>query len=252
MLGRGATSPPSRSTCAEKGRGFMRVLIVDEERLFGDVIRSILVSSGMDVLDVVHTVAAGTDAALRLRPQVVLLELLLPDGDGLAAGRIILESAPETKIIALTSVSDPEMIARALRGGFSGYITKDTPLSRFVSLIEAAARGEVVIPRRTAAAVTQARSEEDRHAVFLGEQLSRREREILTLLVDGSSSGEIARKLSVSPNTVRTHVQSILTKLQVHSRLEAATFAVRHSLVPVPGRNNGNGNGKPATQRTVM
>jgi two-component system, NarL family, nitrate/nitrite response regulator NarL len=93
-----------------------------------------------------------------------------------------------------------------------------------------------VIPRQLATAVGGARSAEDRHAALLGGQLTEREREVLALLVDGASGADIAERLTISTNTVRTHVQSVLTKLQVHSRLEAATFAVRHGLVAAPAQ----------------
>ena len=188
---------------------------------------------GLEILDIASTFADGLAAARRERPDVVLVDIGLPDGDGISLGRTIVSERPETKVIALTALNDPKAVGEALRAGFAGYLTKDTPLTHFVSMIEAAADGQVVIPHRLAAAAVGARSAEERHASLLAEQLSPRERQVLTLLAEGASSEEIAGKLTVSPNTVRTHVQSILTKLQVHSRLEAATFAVRFGIVKV-------------------
>jgi DNA-binding NarL/FixJ family response regulator len=207
---------------------------VDDHRLFADVIRSVLEEHGMDILDIASTVEEGLSAVRRERPDVVLVDLGLPDGDGISLGRTIVGERPETKVIALTALNDPKAVGEALRAGFAGYLTKDTPLTHFVSMIEAAVDGQVVIPQRLAAGAVGARTAEERHASLLAEQLSPRERQVLALLAEGASSEEIAERLSVSPNTVRTHVQSILTKLQVHSRLEAATFAVRFGIVKVP------------------
>jgi two-component system nitrate/nitrite response regulator NarL len=216
-----------------KGGVTIRILIVDDHRLFADVIRSVLERHGMEILAVASSVEEGLASARREHPDVVLIDLGVPDGSGISLGRTIVEELPETKVIALTALNHPKVVGEALRAGFAGYLTKDTPLTQFVAMIEAAAGGEVVIPQRLAAAVVGARSAEERHASLLAEQLSPRERQVLTLLAEGASSEDIAAKLSVSPNTVRTHVQSILTKLQVHSRLEAATFAVRYGIVKV-------------------
>lgn len=207
--------------------------MVDDHRLFVDVIRSVLEGHGIEILAVASSVEDGLASARREHPDVVLIDLGVSDGKGISLGRTIVGEFPETKVIALTALNDSKVVAEALRAGFAGFLTKDTPLTQFVAMIEAATRGEVVIPQRLAAAVVGARSAEERHASLLAEQLSPRERQVLTLLAEGASSENIARKLSVSPNTVRTHVQSILTKLQVHSRLEAATFAVRYGIVKV-------------------
>ncbi len=226
VIQRGSQSPQRGVT--------IRILIVDDHRLFADVIRSVLEGHGMEVFAVASSLEEGLATARREHPDVVLVDLGMPDGNGIGLGRTIVAELPETKVIALTALNDPKVVGEALRAGFAGYLTKDTPLTRFVAMIEAAAAGQVVIPQRLAAAAIGARTAEERHASLLAEQLSPRERQVLTLLAEGANSEDIAGKLSVSPNTVRTHVQSILTKLQVHSRLEAATFAVRYGIVKVP------------------
>ena len=135
---------------------------------------------------------------------------------------------------AVTALDDPQAVKEAMRSGFRGYVTKDVRVQRFVDAVRAALAGQVVIPKQLARAVGGRRSAAERHAELLSQQLTRREREVLELLVHGASGREIAERLSISVNTVRTHVQSTLTKLQVHSRLEAATFAVRYGLVSSP------------------
>ena len=148
-------------------------------------------------------------------------------------GQTIRERFPQVRVVALTALNDARAVQEALRAGFSGYLTKDTAVPQLVSAIQAARDGQIVMPPQLARRATGIVSNEDVEASLLAEQLTRREREILTLLVRGLSGDEIAARLHISPNTVRSHVQNILSKLGVHSRLEAAAFAVRHDLVSI-------------------
>jgi two-component system nitrate/nitrite response regulator NarL len=186
----------------------------------------------MDAVAVVTSARGALDHLEDDRPDVVLLDVGLPDRSGLAVGREILEWWPEAKLVVVTALDDPKAVEEASRAGFRGYLTKDTPVSRFVSSIESIVAGQVVFPHRSANAGRRTGSGDS--VWLLISQLTPREREVLGLLVEGADGRTIAARLSISRNTVRTHVQSILTKLQVHSRLEAATLAVRHRVVPVP------------------
>jgi two-component system, NarL family, nitrate/nitrite response regulator NarL len=217
-----------------RGR-IMRVLIIDDQKLFAEAIRSALSSNGhgMEVLPVATTAMEGLAAAQANRPDVVLVDMILPDGTGIELGEQILESCPGAVVVAVTALSDARMLREAIKVGFHGYLTKDTSIMRFVESIKSAVNGQVVLPHRLAARAAGQKSVEERDAELLADQLTDRERDVLSLLVKGARSDEIARWLSISPNTVRTHIQNILTKLQVHSRLEAAAFAVRHGLVSV-------------------
>ena len=211
----------------------MRVLIVDDHKLFAEAIRSALSMNGhaMDVLPVATSAREGLEAARSARPDVALVDLGLPDESGIELGRKILELCPGAKVLAVTALADTHLLREAVKVGFHGYLTKDIPMARFVDSIVATINGQLVIPQRLAGPAIGAESDEERNARLLTAQLTPQEKTVLGLLVEGRPGPDIARKLTISPNTVRTHIQNILTKLQVHSRLEAAAFAVRYGLV---------------------
>jgi DNA-binding NarL/FixJ family response regulator len=187
----------------------------------------------MEVLGVATTGRDALAALERLDPDFVLVDIGLPDMSGIEVGREILARRPEALVLAVTALNDPETVGEALRVGFHGYLTKDTPLPQFVKAIESAIAGQVIIPRRFAQRAAGGLSPSEQSAALLLRHLTARESQVLELLARGASSTEIAAELSVSANTVRSHVQNILTKLQVHSRLEAAAFAVRYGAVKV-------------------
>jgi DNA-binding NarL/FixJ family response regulator len=175
--------------------------------------------------------AQALDAIRQERPDLVLVDLGLPDMYGIDLGKIILDEWPDVIVVALTQLSDPRAVREALQAGFHGYLTKETPLPLFLRSVQMAMAGEVVVPHRLAAEAAGARSPEEKHADLVREKLTPRENQILALLVEGASTKTMAQRLSLSKNTVRTHAQNILEKLQVSSRLEAVAFAVRHGLV---------------------
>ena len=215
----------------------LRVLIVDDHKLFAEAIRSTLSREGIEVLDIATTASEALASARRDPPDLVLMDIGLPDQSGLVLGARILEECPETRVVALSALEDPWLVQEAVRTGFHGYLTKDIKVAQFVSSLRAVADGEVVVGARLARPVVGLRSR-DREAELLARQLTPREREVLEMLTQGATGNDIARAMCITANTVRTHVQSILAKLQVHSRLEAAAFAVRHGIVRV-GREDG-------------
>ena len=212
----------------------MRVLIVDDHALFTDAILPVL--QGMEEMDVLGVARSGREGLALTRrelPELALVDLGLPDMSGIALGRRILEEMPGTRVLALTGRKDSEAVSEALAAGFSGYLTKDIPMASFADRVRSALEGEVVRPEPMPSPRPRVRTPEAENAELLASQLTKRELQVLTLLVEGSDNAEIARSLGVSANTVRTHVQSILTKLGVRSRLQAAAFAVRHRVVEV-------------------
>ena len=207
------------------------VLIVDDHQLFAEVIRSALEAMGNRVLDIAVTARDGLEAARRHRPDLVLLDIGLPDESGLALGRRILEEFPDARVVAVTALQDAQAVAEAMRIGFQGYVTKDTPMRQFLTTVSAVVDGQVVLPKHLARRAAGAKTQDEAQVALVVDQLTGRERQVLTSLARGGSTLQIARELGVSPNTVRTHTQNILTKLGVHSRLEAVAFAIRHGIV---------------------
>lgn len=205
-------------------------MIVDDHLLFAEAIGQTLSGLGMTLVDIATSAGEALPAVREMRPDLVLMDVGLPDQDGIALGRAILEEAPDTKVVALTALEDETAVQDALRSGFHGYLTKNSEPEKFRRALESVVDGQVVFPHRLGKRAGGGDGEAS-EAELLVRQLTPREIDVLQLLAEGASSSEIAEGLSVSPNTVRTHVQGILTKLQVHSRLEAAAFAVRHDLV---------------------
>lgn len=209
----------------------MKVLIVEDQTLFAEAVRVALGNQdGVDVVGIAGTAEEAFELLPLTHPDLVLLDLGLPDRSGLAVGREMLAKHPEMKVLALTALRDGGAAREALRAGFSGYLTKDTDVGRLVRAIEAAVSGEVTISRQVSRQAAGGRGRDG--IALMVAQLTERERDVLGLLAEGADSQTIADRCHISKNTVRTHVQSILAKLNVHSRLEAAAFAVRHGVVP--------------------
>jgi DNA-binding NarL/FixJ family response regulator len=203
------------------------ILIVDDHKLFADAIRAALLRHHYDAMEPVGTGAEAVAAAERHRPEVALVDIGLPDASGVQVGRRIMEVSPATRVMVVTAMDDQRVADDVVRAGFHGYLLKDTKMSQLLSAIQIVLGGDVVLPSRA----VRSRGGRDSQARLLGRNLTPRELQVLEMLAQGVGGREIARTLGVAPNTVRTHVQSILSKLQVHSRLEAAAFAVRHGLV---------------------
>lgn len=225
---------------ARRGRGrhggsgvAIDALIVDDHRLFAEAIRPTLQQLGMEVT-IVTSGSAAVEVAVRRPIDVALVDLGLPDMRGEEVGSRLLGIRPETVVIALTAMDDERKAKDLIAGGFRGYLTKDLRVAMLSRAIRSAMEGETVALARSPRRHDPSHASSDRHVELLVSTLTPRERQVLELLARGSAGKDIAREMAISVNTVRTHVQSILTKLQVHSRLEAAAFAVRHGLVERP------------------
>jgi len=182
-------------------------------------------------LEVIGEAADGAEAvrvARELKPDVVLMDMLMPVMDGVAATAAIRRELPDTEVIALTSVLEDEKVIGAVRAGAIGYLLKDTEADDLRRAIKAAANGQVQLSPKAAARLMR-----EVRAPDSPEALTERETDVLRLLAQGKSNKEIAHQLSLSEKTVKTHVSNILAKLGVPSRTQAALYAVRIGLVSI-------------------
>jgi DNA-binding NarL/FixJ family response regulator len=202
--------------------------------LLAEGLLKVLEANGLEVVGIATRGKDALDLAIQTRPDIVLMDIDLPDMDGIDAGRQIADQLPGTRIVALTGLDDQDLIQEAMLNGFHGYLHKHAPTSELIDALALVGAGQAVMPQKVAQSLASNGSGAE-PSRFAG-QLTARELDVLGLLVEGSDSAEIARRLFLSPNTVRTHIQNILSKLQVHSRLEAASYAVRHDLFPPPRR----------------
>jgi DNA-binding NarL/FixJ family response regulator len=208
-----------------------RVLVVDGQRLFAEGMHSVLKQRGSRGVWIAGTAAEAMAVVLAERLDVVLIDMDLPDGGGLDLGRRILQARPNTVLIALADAGERRCSDQALRAGFRGFVTTDMPLTTLLDAMDAVARGRVVVPPPALPTSMSESRDSPAGAAGHGEQLTARERQVLTLLVEGRGTKELARRLDLSRHTVRTHIHNIMSKLGVHSRLEAATYALLNGIV---------------------
>lgn len=203
-----------------------RLVLCDDHPIFVEALGVVLGRHGLTVADTVTTTAGVVDAVTRHRPDAVVIDRHFGDHDGLDMIGPALAASPDTRVLILTADPDRAAAGRALEEGASGFLCKTAGVASLVGAIVRVLAGETVVDV-PAASHSPRRSDAHRLAGYL----TPRERECLALIVDGHGSRAIADRLGVSTATVRTYVQAVLTKLGVHSRLEAASFAVRHSLL---------------------
>jgi len=215
-----------------------RVLIVDDHTLFREGMKALL--SRQDSVDIIGEAGNGAEGikkAIELSPDVVLMDLNMPDMTGIEAIKRILEVKPETKILMLTVSEDDEDLFSAVKAGAMGYLLKNVDPERLVNSVHQVARGEATV----SADLTDKIFAELRAMSSRGEGkeesapkdlLSKRESEILIHVSHGESNKEIANALNIAESTVKIHVQNILKKLGLNSRVQAAVYAVERNLVP--------------------
>ena len=210
--------------------GKLRVLVIDDHTLFREGLEGLLERRNIEVIASIGGGKEGIDAARDLNPDVVLLDMRMPDVDGLTVLRTIRQNGLEMPIAILTTSSSETDLVEALRNGAQGYLLKDMePDDLVVSLLDIVEGKTVVAPTLTPVLAKVVQGE----SIPTGEPkpidtLTPRETEILGLLAEGQSNKVIARNLGISDGTVKLHVKAILRKLEVHSRVEAAVMAVEH------------------------
>jgi DNA-binding NarL/FixJ family response regulator len=205
----------------------IRVVIVDDHELVRGGLETILgLFADIELVGQADSGAAAVKLCAETQPDVVLMDLVLPGGmDGAEATWEVLHICPRTKVLALTSFSDPELIQRVLRAGALGCLLKNVSGKELAEAIRRAHVGTSTLAPEAADALVQAIASVETRA-----ELTRRERDVLKLMVEGFTNGEIAERLVVSLSTVKTHVSSIIAKLGASTRTEAAAIAVREHL----------------------
>lgn len=205
----------------------IRILVADDHGVVREGIRMYL--SLDPELEVVGEAGDGAEAvrmARELKPDVILMDLLMPKMDGITATETIRRELPDTEVIALTSVLEDASVVNAVKAGAIGYLLKDTQAAELRRAIKAAAEGQVQLSAEAAARLMrEVRSPEPR------QDLTDRERDVLRLLAAGKTNKEIALALSIGDKTVKSHVSNILMKLDVQSRTQAALYAAQHGIV---------------------
>lgn len=210
----------------------IRVMIVDDHAVVREGLRGFL---NLQVgIEVVGEAADGEEALIRapeLQPDVVLMDLLMPALDGVEAMRALRSSLPGTKVIVLTSFLDDDRLLPAVQAGAAGYLLKNVDPAELARAIRAAYAGEALIDPAVAARLMRTLSDGGPPRVLAPERLTRRETEVLGLIVAGRSNKRIALELGIAEKTVKTHVGHVLEKLEVSDRTQAALRAVREGLV---------------------
>jgi two-component system, NarL family, response regulator LiaR len=205
----------------------IRILIVDDHAVVRQGLRMFLaLDPDLDIVGEAGDGAEAVEQARRLQPDVVLMDLLMPKMDGVAATAAIRRELPDVEVIALTSVLEDVSVVGAVRAGAMGYLLKDTQADDLRAAIKAAAAGQVQLsPQAAARLLREVRAPESPEA------LTERETDVLRLVARGKANKEIARALNIGEQTVKSHVGHILAKLGVESRTQAALHAVRIGLV---------------------
>jgi DNA-binding NarL/FixJ family response regulator len=211
----------------------IRVLLVDDHAVFCDGLKNVLgLQPDLDVVGSCGTVREAVEGARALQPDVVLLDVHLPDGSGIDAAASIKRERPQTQVVILTSDDDEAVLRSALHAGVTGYLSKHEASAQVIESVRSASRGEALIaPYMLARLLHGLRRPEQ--PVKAPSPLTPKELQVLSQLAQGQDNERVARSLRMSPNTVRTHVQNILAKLQVHSKLEAVSLAVRRGWVTI-------------------
>jgi DNA-binding NarL/FixJ family response regulator len=213
----------------------IRTLLADQHALFREAVRTGLESQAD--IQVVAETRNGPEAvaeAERTRPHVAIIDIDLPITDGIRTTSLIRERAPHCRVLVLGANEDDRSLVEVLDAGASGYLTKEAPLADLIHATRAVNRGDTLVPPRMLGPLLAGLLRRKREQDLADDRVSRlthREREVLALLADGADNGGIARALVISPQTARTHIQNILGKLAVHSRLEAAAFVTRNGIL---------------------
>jgi DNA-binding NarL/FixJ family response regulator len=223
--GHHATGPEGRNEQRTMSNDIIGVLLVDDHQLFTDALAHMLEAEpDLEVVAMANTAADAVQRVVRMRPDVVVVDPALADAAGLEVVRALRRAAPDTRVVLLTARGDRATFAAAMTAGCVGFIGKQEPAEVLLDAIRAVVAGDMAIPRSMVASLVPSTGRRS-------DELSARETEVLVLLADGVSTERIGETLFLSRNTVRAHVQRVITKLGTHSKLEAVAEARRRALI---------------------
>ena len=212
------------------------VLIIDDHQLVREGVRNFLQRQrDITVMGEAGSGQEGLRLASDLAPDVVLMDLVMPEMDGVETTRRLKQISPRTQVIVLTSFDDDQHILPAIRAGALSYILKDVGTAALAEAVRKAARGEVTMTPLVAARVMRELRQGGQPATLVGADLSEREIEVLRLIAEGRSNTEIAERLVISEHTVKRHVSNILSNLHLADRTQAAVYAWREGMVDTNG-----------------
>lgn len=210
----------------------VRLMLADDHQMLREGLRRSMLEQGFDVVGEARDGMEAVEVAYRLRPDVILMDVTMPELDGVEATRRIRQSLPETRVVMLTMHADQDVLANAIRAGASGYLVKDCSTEEIADAVRMAATGDTPIsPQLAASMLDEVRRLDQRHAADEDRVITRREEEVLQLIADGCSTPEVAERLFISQKTVKNHLASIYQKLDARDRTQAVLQAVRMGIV---------------------
>jgi len=210
------------------------VFIIDDHRMFTQAVAAALTEEpDMEVVDTVENLASARQRLEELEVDVILLDQRLPDGQGTHAAAELRALCPGAKVVLVTAAMEPSVLNEALAAGCAGFVTKGDSIDALAAAVRAAASGATPVSPAMLTRITGGNSNNS----SLTEPLTPRETAVLLFLADGMSNEEIAKRLFISIHTLRNHIQSIISKLGAHSKLEAVSIAIREGLITAPGND---------------
>ncbi len=206
-------------------------MLADDHRMLREGLRRSMIDQGFDVVGEARDGEEAIRLAHELRPEVILMDVTMPEVDGVEATRQIRAALPEIKVVMLTMHADQEVLTSAIRAGANGYLVKDCSTDEIASAVRMAVSGETALSPQLAASMLDEVRRLDRPSSDEDRVVTRREEEVLQLIADGCSTPEVAEKLYISQKTVKNHLASIYQKLDARDRTQAVLQAVRMGIV---------------------
>ncbi|MCB1003402.1 MAG: response regulator transcription factor [Acidimicrobiales bacterium] len=229
-----AHNPVSHAPSLTAVHAGIRLMLADDHRMLREGLRRSMAEQGFDMVGEARDGAEAVELARVLQPDVILMDVTMPELDGVEATRRVRSALPHVKVVMLTMHADQDVLASAIRAGASGYLVKDCSTEEIAEAVRMTARGDTIISPRLAASMLDEVRRIDRPAAGTPDEervVTRREEEVLQLIADGCSTPEVAERLYISQKTVKNHLASIYQKLDARDRTQAVLQAVRMGIV---------------------